>query len=78
MTRLARRNKTRWIKLKKKQGFAWKHGRLWSKYRWSLTFKTVEETKQFLDHIVSISGVIPHAMLGSVKITVEDVTGKWK
>lgn len=34
MTRQARRSKTKWIKLMKKRGFAWRSGRLWRKYRW--------------------------------------------
>lgn len=34
MTRQARRQKTKWIKVKKKQGFKWFHGKLWKPFRW--------------------------------------------
>jgi hypothetical protein len=35
MTRLARRNKTRWVRRMRRRGLAYRLGRLWLRWRWA-------------------------------------------
>jgi hypothetical protein len=53
MTRLARRNKTRQIKLWKKRGFAYFRGAFWRRYGWK--FHVVVGTSRRSDFLVVLA-----------------------
>ncbi len=44
MSRLGRRNKTRWIKLMKRRGYKWFGGKLWQQFKWTLQVPQWQES----------------------------------
>lgn len=59
MTRLARRQKSRWINLMKKRGYAYRNGRLWHRWRWTGYFAaTAGGVRQILDRRATVADVV--------------------